>query len=318
LVCCSTLRAVTFCKDATMAKLRVKYVQLEAAAFLSDEDFQMMSDAERGIYCTVIFYLLCNDGRIKNEPEGIKKICNVNGEFEQKWFCVKSKFYQKSTWLRHHRVDFELKIAKKRLQVAKESGVKGAEKRWGGQSNPNGGLIAKVSKGKVSKGKDKCVYFFDNFWKTYPRKDAEQRAVEWFKENQPSEEDVAKMVYTIEQQKKSGERLDCKRKFMPLPTTWLNDGDWRAAPTKTEIEEAKAEKAKKEAQSQAQYNAVVKERQTADRKASEQRKKEIRATDGPAFQKMTTEKLREILDKQIMPLWLTRSWLIKEILAKRK
>ena len=132
---------------------KVNYVQLEPAAFLSDDDFQMMSDAERGIYCTILFYMFCNNGRIKNDPKAIKRLCNVTSNFEQKWESVIPKLYQKGDWLRHRRVDSELKQANERLQTSIKAGLKGAEKRWGSHSPPNGNPVTKVSKGKVSKGK---------------------------------------------------------------------------------------------------------------------------------------------------------------------
>ena len=132
-------------------QIKVNYVQLEPAAFLSDNDFQMMTDSERGIYCTIIFYMYCNEGRILNDPEAIKRLCNIGQEFEKKWSCVRSKFYQKGDWLRHNRVDSELKKAINRMETSVKAGLKGAKKRWGSYSNPNGNPVAKGSKGKVSK-----------------------------------------------------------------------------------------------------------------------------------------------------------------------
>jgi uncharacterized protein YdaU (DUF1376 family) len=134
-----------------MSKKKIKYVQLEPAAFLSDEDFQMMTDAERGIYCTIIFYMLCNNGRIRNDEEGIKKLCNVTSDFEQKWSRVKSKLYQKSVWLRHRRVDVELRKATEKMQVATKKGIKGATARWQGHSHNHAPAIANRIEGKISK-----------------------------------------------------------------------------------------------------------------------------------------------------------------------
>ena len=41
-------------------KKDIKYVQLEPAAFLSDTDYQIMTAEQRGIYCSLIFYLYAN------------------------------------------------------------------------------------------------------------------------------------------------------------------------------------------------------------------------------------------------------------------
>jgi uncharacterized protein YdaU (DUF1376 family) len=134
---------------------KIKYVQLDAAAFLSDEDFQMMSAEERGIYCTVNFYMYCNNGRIKDDPSGIQKLSNANSNFEKSWERVKTKFYKKGVWLRHKRVDSEIKTAKERQQMARNKGLKGAKAKWHKQcpshSTSTNSAMTKVSKGKVSK-----------------------------------------------------------------------------------------------------------------------------------------------------------------------
>ena len=134
---------------------KVNYVQLEPAAFLSDDDFQMMNDAERGIYCTVIFYMFCNNGRIKNDHKAIKRLCNVTSNFEQKWEGVMSKLYQKGVWLRHRRVDLELNKAKTKLHLSVEAGLKGADKRWGGHKGSHRKPIAKGREGKGNIKKDR-------------------------------------------------------------------------------------------------------------------------------------------------------------------
>ena len=134
-------------------KAKIKYIQLDASAFLSDEDFQMMDAEKRGIYCTVIFYLLCNNGRVKNDLEGIKLLCNVRSEFEKKWESVMPKFYQKGVWLRHRRVDFELKKAKKKIQDAAIAGLKGAEKRWRPHKGSQGFPMAKGNEANSKRNK---------------------------------------------------------------------------------------------------------------------------------------------------------------------
>ena len=46
-----------------------KYVSLEPNAFLSDKDFQLMNAEERGVYCTIIFYLYSNGGKIEKDEK---------------------------------------------------------------------------------------------------------------------------------------------------------------------------------------------------------------------------------------------------------
>jgi len=150
---------------------------------------------------------------------------------------------------------------------------------------------------------DQYVHLFNKFWKQYPRKDAKQRAVRWFEKNKPTGEDVGKMVFTIERQKKKGQRLCCERKFMPLPETWLNDGDWRDAPTQADIVKQVEDKA-----AQKKID-IEKEKQTI-------RESVI----GIKLKGMTTKELKEILaskDMMIKRQYFTEHWLIKEILSER-
>ncbi len=44
--------------------MKIKYVQLESDAFLTDLDYIVMSHAERSVYCTLIFYLTSNNGAV--------------------------------------------------------------------------------------------------------------------------------------------------------------------------------------------------------------------------------------------------------------
>ena len=85
-------------------------------------------------------------------------MCNCKTDFEKVWERIGKNFQIKNDILRHRRVTKELREAKRRLQVAQESGLRGARKRWAGyrdpNSDPNGKPIAKESKGKVNKGKE--------------------------------------------------------------------------------------------------------------------------------------------------------------------
>ena len=139
----------------------IKYVQLESGEFLSDPDFQLMTSNERGIYCSVIFYMYLNGGKIINDPKRIENLCNVDVNFEKSWKVVQKKFVEKNGYLTHKRVRKELVKAKKFLQHQRKAGLASAAAR---QSKANGGLTGvqpavlpskvKESKVKVSKDKD--------------------------------------------------------------------------------------------------------------------------------------------------------------------
>jgi hypothetical protein len=127
---------------------------------------------------------------------------------------------------------------------------------------------------------------FGKFWKEYPRKDAKQRAAAWFQKNNPTEEDVGKMLNTISFQKKQiGGRLNCERQYIPLPCTWLNDGDWRDAPTKAESEQ---------------------DRQAREKAGLEKVRREKRSEYGPWIKSADEKTLTDFYKNNIHLRWLVK------------
>jgi uncharacterized protein YdaU (DUF1376 family) len=107
----------------------IKYVQLESGDFLADPDFQLMNSTERGIYCSVIFYMYLNNGKILNDPKRIEKLCNTDINFESSWKTVQKKFAEKNGYLTHKRVRKELAKAKRFLQHQRKAGLASAAAR---------------------------------------------------------------------------------------------------------------------------------------------------------------------------------------------
>jgi len=114
---------------------KIKYVQLEPQAALCDIDFQMMTAEERGVYWTIILYLYCNGGRCALDVPAMKALCACEN-FEKCWEKIKNKFFSKNNFLMHKRVTKQLRCAGRRLQDARQKGLKGAEKRWQSHSYP--------------------------------------------------------------------------------------------------------------------------------------------------------------------------------------
>jgi len=136
-----------------MKKTKIKYVSLEAGAFISDLVFQVMNARERGVYCTIIFYLYENNGGLPFNIEDLKHLCNCP-DFEKVWEFVKRKFIIKRGRIYHKRVTAELERARQFLQVQSEKGIKGAIGRWKSDGTGNGIGIAKRSEGKRSEGNE--------------------------------------------------------------------------------------------------------------------------------------------------------------------
>ena len=68
---------------------------------------------------------------------------------------------------------------------------------------------------------------FDRFWQAYPRKVGKPKAMKAFANLRVTEETLGQMLAAIEQQTKAlGWEDRSKWKYIPHPTTWLNQRRW--------------------------------------------------------------------------------------------
>ena len=136
--------------------MKIKYVQLESDAFLTDIDFVQFTPAERGVYCSLILLLTSNDGKCMFEPEALSRICNCDSveEFEKIFQRMSKKFQLRKGVIRHKRVTRELGRAKKLLQAKRRGGLSTAKKRWHSGGTANSTANAKETKGNVKASKD--------------------------------------------------------------------------------------------------------------------------------------------------------------------
>ena len=111
--------------------MKIKYVQLESEAFLTDLDYITMSHAERSVYCTLIFYLTSNNGKCEYKPSALSKLCHCENveEFEEIWQGISKKFQVRNGVVKHKRVTKELRRAKKFIQRQRKAGLASARKR---------------------------------------------------------------------------------------------------------------------------------------------------------------------------------------------
>ncbi len=136
--------------------MKIKYVQLESDAFLTDIDFVQFTPAERGVYCSLILYLTSNNGKCTFEPEALSRICNCEDvdQFENIWQRVSKKFQLRKGIIRHRRVTKELSRAKKLLQAKRRGGLSTARKRQYSTGTANGTADAKERKRNEKISKD--------------------------------------------------------------------------------------------------------------------------------------------------------------------
>lgn len=136
--------------------MKIKYVQLESDAFLTDIDFVQFTPAERGVYCSLILLLTSNDGKCEFDPRALSRMCNCISveEFEKNWERISKKFQLRKGVIRHKRVTQELGRAKKLLQAKRRGGLSTAKKRWHSSRTANSTAIAKETKGNVKVSED--------------------------------------------------------------------------------------------------------------------------------------------------------------------
>lgn len=136
--------------------MKIKYVQLESDAFLTDIDFVQFTPAERGVYCSLILLLTSNDGKCEFDPRALSRMCNCISveEFEKIWERISKKFQLRKGVIRHKRVTQELGRAKKLLQAKRRGGLSTAKKRWHSSRTANSTAIAKETKGNVKVSED--------------------------------------------------------------------------------------------------------------------------------------------------------------------
>lgn len=148
----------------------IKHVQLEAGAFISDVDFQLMNAEQRGIYCSIIFYLYANGGRLElnntditllsNKTNKLALIsnCNKTGvEWQQVWSQISHKFQLNNNILTHKRVTAELKKVEEFKRKKSAAGRAGMKNRWGKDNTD----ITNIS--KVNINKENNIYTLNGF-----------------------------------------------------------------------------------------------------------------------------------------------------------
>jgi len=134
---------------------------------LTDIDFQMMTAEERGVYCSLIFYLYCNNGKLDlNHNTDItllqnmtSKLAVISGcqrsgsEWHDLWAKIEHKFKIIDNTLTHKRVTEELEKAESYRKNKSDAGKKGMKNRWPDNTvmaNDNT-VITTKTKAKVSK-----------------------------------------------------------------------------------------------------------------------------------------------------------------------
>jgi len=217
---------------------KIKYVQLEPAAFLAD--FVGLTPAQRGAYTTICFKLY--DGAINADPKSLAVLCATAFEDFQNeiWPAISHKFSVSDNLLTHKRVTKELKIArehhKKRQNAAKKRWSKADAKHKQSYANQNQNQNQKDNsnqkkKPKPQPSKEVYISIFDQARnKFYGIKRGLQTEYDNFRKKHKDWEKILPLLLpAIENQIINRERLRLKNTFVPPPKnfkTWINNRCW--------------------------------------------------------------------------------------------
>ena len=209
------------------------------------QDFDMDTAAwgidEIGIYVRLLNYEWIN-GHIPNDLARIAKIVRISPRKLQKsWEIISKKFSQNGTDnLQNKRMEEERVKRLKYIKLQRESGKKGAYKRWKKDSNPNGDPIGKpngenmalqssLSLKKESNKEKKYTEDFESFWKAYPLKRGGKEHVYKCWQKKTSRPNLEILLKAIANQSQERIRLKESKQFCPEwpnPATWINQGRW--------------------------------------------------------------------------------------------
>jgi len=108
-----------------------------------------------GCYWLIVINLYCNNGKLTDDINELKNLCKGTENFESIWKKIEKKFQKRNNQIKHKRVTKELRQAKRRMKVATNKGLKGAQARWHRDNTGSDTSIAKKSKEKESKEKQR-------------------------------------------------------------------------------------------------------------------------------------------------------------------
>ena len=93
------------------------------------------------------------------------------------------------------------------------------------QTEPEESEIYKKEERRKKKEEKRDIYF-DRFWESYPRKEAKQTAKKAFEKLNPDEALLQTILEAIERFKRSAQWQEENGRFIPHPSTWINQRRW--------------------------------------------------------------------------------------------
>ena len=199
----------------------------------------LWSDADAGLYIRLLCYQHINGGI---QPEDFEQLCGDNRR-------VRAKFVKHEDGLYYN--ERMLKETNKRyayIQSRQANGEKGGRPKNHMDNHMDNHMRNRyrndisILESNTSLGEEKggvgeeedanAVASFSAFWAAYPKKRNKQDAFEAFAKLAPDDALLRVILGAIEDQKTWEDWNRDEGKYIPLPSTWLNNRRWEDEPTK--------------------------------------------------------------------------------------
>lgn len=89
------------------------------------------------------------------------------------------------------------------------------------------GVVSEVEGGNAAAPSGARAGYFDEFWKAYPNKVGKDAARKAFDKRKVTQELLGQMLAAIATQRQSKKWTDDGGRYIPHPSTWLNEGRWQ-------------------------------------------------------------------------------------------
>jgi hypothetical protein len=227
-----------------MAKEEAPAFQYYPKEYLSDAKVRAMSYTERGMYWELVS-LLWGEVRLPASPPQLSRILGVPlSVFNKHWPALRPCFRvveDGSGDIEHGRLEIERRKQQRFRDGQRESGKRGAAKRWDGKPMatllPKNGLpiesplgfdgssISHLPSASPKKEKTLTRARFDRFWAVYPRKVGRAAAEKVWTKINPDDALTDTIIAAVVGQARGWD----DPKFIPHARTWLFGRRWEDA-----------------------------------------------------------------------------------------
>lgn len=215
--------------------------------FLSDANVTIMNNEQLGAYIR----LMCHEWiehRLPGDPKKLAKLSGLGKRWNRLSDTILNCFESKGDFLVHPRLQKERFLQEARRAKMSDSGLKGANKRWGSHSHPkptpmaNDSSSSSSSSSTANKRDIRKIFnkYFPLFWEIYPLKKGKAQAEKAFRIviEKTDPEIILEGVREYSKEQKAKANFP---KYVKMPQGWLSDKRWTdvsTGPTQEDVVKA--------------------------------------------------------------------------------